>query len=96
LEVKLKDLQAENEKLRGEFDKVASLRAAYNADKKAFNDKIVELEVLLAEREKQRAEVQHRLHMLELSSTQYRDEINFWNGKCTTLKRDLEYSEKYA
>jgi hypothetical protein len=21
--------------------------------------------------------------------------LNFWNGKCTTLKRDLEYQERY-
>ena len=34
--------------------------------------------------------------MTELSSSQYRDEINFWNGKCTTLKRDLEYQERYV
>ena len=26
---------------------------------------------------------------------QYRNEINFWNGKCSTLKRDLEYQERY-
>ena len=31
----------------------------------------------------------------EQSAGQYRNEINFWNGKCTTLKRDLEYQERY-
>ena len=26
---------------------------------------------------------------------QAKHEINFWNGKCTTLKRDLEYGDRY-
>ena len=27
---------------------------------------------------------------------QFKNEVNFWNGKCTTLKRDLEYQERYV
>jgi chromosome segregation ATPase len=32
---------------------------------------------------------------LEQSAGQYRNEINFWNGKCSTLRRDVEYQERH-
>jgi hypothetical protein len=31
-----------------------------------------------------------------MSVTQYKNEINYLHGKCTTLKRDLEYQERYS
>ena len=34
--------------------------------------------------------------MQEQGSTSYKNEINFLHGKCTTLKRDLEYQERYS
>jgi len=31
-----------------------------------------------------------------MANQQFKNEVNFWNGKCTTLKRDLEYQERYV
>lgn len=31
-----------------------------------------------------------------MTINQFKGEINFLNGKCTTLKRDLEYQERYV
>lgn len=36
-------------------------------------------------------EIEHKLRMNEMTINQFKGEINFLNGKCTTLKRDLEY-----
>lgn len=36
------------------------------------------------------------MHLLEQSVVQYKNEINYLHGKCTNLKRDLEYQEKYS
>ena len=40
----IKELTLENERLRRDLEKVTSLRAAYNADKKAYHEKIGDLE----------------------------------------------------
>ena len=33
---------------------------------------------------------------MDQSAVQYRNEINFWNGKCSLLRRDLDYQEKFV
>lgn len=71
------------------------MRAAYNADKHALVERIEELENALRQRELDRGEMEGRLLLLEQSGEQYRNEINFWNGKCSTLRRDVEYQEKH-
>ena len=43
----------------------------------------------------ERREIEHRFNLLEQSTLQYKNEINFLNGKCSTLKRDLEYQENF-
>jgi hypothetical protein len=67
------------------------MKAAYNADKKAFLDRINDLEALMAHKNEESQELESKFALLEQSSVQYRNEINFWNGKCSTLKRDLDY-----
>jgi chromosome segregation ATPase len=49
----------------------------------------------VAQKNEESQELENRFTLLEQSSVQYRNEINFWNGKCSTLKRDLDYQEKY-
>jgi len=71
------------------------LRGAYNADKKVLVERISELEATLTLREQDKDALSSRYGLLDQSAGQYRNEINFLNGKCSTLKRDLEYSERY-
>lgn len=72
------------------------MRAAFNADKKAFQMKVEELEVTIRERDSQIEMLNDRVHHEKGGSDQHKSELNFWNGKCAMLKRDLEYSERYA
>ena len=72
-----------------------NLKAAYSADKSIFISKIEELEKQI--KEQTNAEDQLKSHMKnqELSGAGQKSEINFLNGKCQTLQRDLEYAEKF-
>lgn len=72
------------------------VRAAYNADKRALSERISELEEAVSQREVDRQQLEARIELLEQSAAQYRNEINFWNGKCSTLRRDVEYQERHA
>jgi len=85
----------EQEKLKGEQDRMSQVRAAYNADKRALVERIQELESTLREREFAHNELNSKVQLLEQSAAQYRNEINFWNGKCSTLRRDVEYQERH-
>ena len=67
------------------------MRAAYNADKRQLVERITELERVVSERDRERQELDSKLSLLDQSAAQYRNEINFWNGKCSTLRRDNEY-----
>lgn len=58
-------------------------------------DRIVELESEVRSIQEEKQALEQRLGLMETSSQGYRNEINFLNGKCSTLKRDLEYSERY-
>ena len=50
-------------------------------------------EVETKELELKQKEEKERLSKQDIEA--HRNEINFWNGKCSTLKRDLEYFERY-
>ncbi len=74
---------------------MSQVRAAYNADKRALVERIQELESSIRERDFARQELESKVQLLEQSAAQYRNEINFWNGKCSTLRRDVEYQERH-
>jgi len=95
LQQKLKDLENEHEKLRLEHDRVHQVRGAYNADKKVLVDRITELEHDLRCAKEEREQLERRFSLLEQSAGSYRNEINYLQGKNTTLKRDLEHQERY-
>jgi len=44
LEQKIEEMQNEHERLKQEYERVHTLKGAYNADKKAFVDRISDLE----------------------------------------------------
>jgi chromosome segregation ATPase len=57
VEKRIKEVEHENEKYKSEYSKLASLRAAYNADKSAFADKVADLEARLRHYEMQKQEL---------------------------------------
>lgn len=36
-----------------------------------------------------------KIKFMENGQTEKTNEINYWNGKCATMKRDLEYNERF-
>jgi len=94
-EQRLEEVRSEKEQIQQEYEKATSLRAAYNADREAFVDKVKKLqrEIEIKEIELKQKEEKERLSKQDIEA--HRNEINFWNGKCSTLKRDLEYFERY-
>jgi chromosome segregation ATPase len=49
----------------------------------------------LRQKELDRQELESKIGLLEQSLGQYRNEINFWNGKVSTLRRDFEFQERH-
>ena len=74
---------------------MSQVRAAYNADKRALVERVQELESALRQRDFDKQEQEAKLALLDQSGAQYRNEINFWNGKCSTHRRDVEYQERH-
>ncbi len=95
LEDRVAKMSEESDKLKGEQNRMIQVRAAYNADKRALTERIQELESVLRQRDFDKQELEAKLNLLEQSAGQYRNEINFWNGKCSTLRRDVEYQERH-
>lgn len=71
------------------------MRAAYNADREAFVDKVKKLEREIESKEILLRQKEEKERLIKQDIETHKNEINFWNGKCSTLKRDLEYFERY-
>ena len=66
------------------------------ADKKLLQDKIDDLERKLTHRLKNAQSMEQKIHMQLQSENSHKNELNFWNGKVMTLKRDLEYTNQFS
>ena len=66
------------------------MRAAFNADKQALQDKVKILENSLKEKEGAQRDINRRMSLMEQNDSQQRSELNFWNGKVTNMKRDID------
>lgn len=73
-----------------------TLKSAYMAEKKQLQDKINDLELKLTNRIKEVKSLEQKIHMLCQSENSQKNELNFWNGKVSTLRRDLEYQQTFA
>jgi len=93
-ELEVKENQMKVNLARQEVDlekrKTESLRAAFNADRKALSEKIESLEDTLAFKRKEFEELSSQLSTREETDSMQRNELNFWNGKVTNMRRDLE------
>ena len=92
---RLLDLENEKVKTQEERNRAEQLRAAFNADKKALQDKISVLDHGLKDREERQNDVMKRVTLMEQNDQQQRSELNFWNGKVTNMKRDLDFQQDF-
>ena len=78
-------------KTQEERNKTEQLRAAYNADRNALTERMMNLEQDLKSKESENSEINRRLAMTEQNDSHQRNELNFWNGKVTNMRRDLDF-----
>ena len=91
IEKRLKELEIEKVKTQEERNRAESLRAAFNADKNALQERMEKLEEDLNRKEKENSEVKRRLTLTEANDSHQRSELNFWNGKVTNMRRDMDF-----
>lgn len=96
LEKQQRDLQNLDAQQRETNEKNYSLKSAFNADKQMLMEKIDDLEAKLSNRMREIQSQQQKIHMLTQSETSLKNELNFWNGKVTTLRRDAESLQTFA
>lgn len=53
------------------------------------------LERDLKSKESENGEINRRLAMTEQNDSHQRNELNFWNGKVTNMRRDLDFQQEF-
>ena len=71
------------------------MRAAYNADRNALTERMMKLEQDLKSKQSENTEINRRLAMTEQNDSHQRNELNFWNGKVTNMRRDLDFQQEF-
>ena len=74
----------------------SSLKSAYNTDRKVMQEKISDLERKLTVRSTEVTKLENKIHVLLQAESSQKNELNFWNGKVSTLKRDLDYQQSFS
>ena len=77
-------------------EKNHSLKSAFNADRQVLLQKIDDLEAKLSNRIREVQGLEQKIHILMQNEQSQKNELNFWNGKVTTLRRDAEYQQIFA
>ena len=96
LEKQQRDLQSLGTQHQETNEKNHNLKSAFNADKQMLLEKIGQLEGKLQDRMREIQSQQQKVHMLTQSESSMKNELNFWNGKVTTLRRDSESLQTFA
>lgn len=73
-----------------------NLKSAFNADRAQLQEKIDDLERKLTMRLKEVKSLEGKIHMQIQAENSQKNELNFWNGKVATLRRDLEYQSTFS
>ena len=55
----------------------------------------MKLEQDLKSKESENGEINRRLAMTEQNDSHQRNELNFWNGKVTNMRRDLDFQQEF-
>ena len=58
-------------------------------------DRLHDMEGQLREKEQQAKDMARRVGLMEQNDSQQRGELNFWNGKVTNMKRDLDFHQDF-
>ena len=95
IQQRLKELELEKVKTQEERERAEELRAAFNADKNAMQQRVHQLEVNIKEKDNAQRDVNRRVTLMEQNDSQQRNELNFWNGKVTNMKRDLDFQQDF-
>lgn len=66
------------------------MRAAYNADKSALTQRVQELEHALQAKDTKFNDLAKRLDNADLNDNAQRNELNFWQGNVSTMRRDID------
>lgn len=61
-----------------------------------MQEKISDLERKLTVRTSEITKLENKIHILLQAEGSQKNELNFWNGKVSTLKRDLEYQQTFS
>lgn len=61
-----------------------------------MHEKISDLETKLTNRTTEIKSLENKIHMLLQSENSNKNEMNFWNGKVQTLKRDLDFQHSFS
>ena len=95
IQQRLQELELEKLKTQEERERAEGLRAAFNADKNAMNQRVQQLENKIKEKDNAQRDVNRRVTLMEQNDSQQRNELNFWNGKVTNMKRDLDFQQDF-
>jgi chromosome segregation ATPase len=78
-----------------EKKKTESIKAAFASDRKALTEKVDLLEETLSYKRKEFEELSSQLSTRNDTDSMQRNELNFWNGKVTNMRRDLEMQQGF-
>jgi hypothetical protein len=91
LERKLKECENERIKATEERKKAETLRTAFDADKQILQDRVNQLEAIIKAIEDEKKSTARKVGLMEQNDEVQRSELNYWNGKVTNMRRDLEF-----
>lgn len=96
IEIQKEELESTRMATRDTHEQTLSMKSAFNSDRKMLTTKINDLEGKLTNRTKEIQSLEQKIHMLCQAENSQKNELNFWNGKVSTLRRDLEYQQTFA
>lgn len=92
---RLAECEEEKQKTVEERTKAEALRAAFHADKSVLSQRVQELEAILEDRNRKLKELSRQMGLMEANEDQQKNELNFWNGKVTNMKRDMDFQQTF-
>lgn len=73
-----------------------SLKSSFEQEQRLLREKISDIESKLTNKQNEIKSLENKIHMLLQSEGSQKNELNFWNGKVVTLKRDLDFQQTFG
>lgn len=90
-----KQVQAANDETECQRHKTEDLKAAFNADKRVMQERIEHLEQHVQNNQTQFTELESTIANKNQTDSMQRNELNYWNGKVTNMRRDIEMQQTF-